>query len=162
MVGIARQTFTFSRRTALGVEARRRLHGDKAQQLHHVVLHHVAQRAGLLVKRPAAFHAQRLRRRNLHVIDVVPIPDRLEDSVGEPEHQNVLHRLLAQIVVDAEDLVLVEDRVHLVIQLARRIQIVAERLLNHHRHACPCSGCAMPCAPRFSTIGAKYSGAVAR
>ena len=103
-----------------------------------MVLHHVAQRAGLLVERPAAFHAQRFRRRDLHVIDVVAIPDRLEDAVGEAEDQNVLHRLLAQVVIDAEDLVLVEDRVDLVIQFARRIEIVAERLLNHHADARPC------------------------
>ncbi len=28
-----------------------------------------------------------------------------------------------------------KDRVHLVVQFARRIQIVAERLLDHHAHA---------------------------
>ena len=117
---------------ALRFKARRRLHGHEAQQLHHVVLHHVAQRAGLLVERPAAFHAQRLRRRDLHVVDVVAIPDRLEDAVGEAEHQNVLHRLFAQVVIDAEDLALVEDGVDLVVEFARRIQIVAEWLLDHH------------------------------
>ena len=100
-----------------------------------MVLHHVAQRAGLLVERPAPFHTQRLRCRDLHVIDVIAIPDRLEDPVGEPEHQNVLHRLFAQVVIDAEDLVLVEHRVHLVIQVARRIEIVPKRLLDHHAHA---------------------------
>ena len=98
-----------------------------------MVLHHVAQRAGLLVERPAPLHAQRFRRGNLHVVDVIAVPDRLKDSVGKAEDQNVLHRLLAQVVVDAEDLALVEDRVHLVVQLARRIQIVAEGLFNHHR-----------------------------
>ena len=41
-----RSTLTFSSRTAVGVEARRRLHRDQRQQLEHVVLHHVAQRAG--------------------------------------------------------------------------------------------------------------------
>ena len=41
-----------SRRAPLGLEARRRLHRDQRDQLHHVVLHDVAQRAGLLVVAP--------------------------------------------------------------------------------------------------------------
>ena len=106
----------------LGLKARWRLHGHKAQQLHHVVLHHVAQRAGLLVERPAAFHAQRLGGRDLHMVDVIPVPDRLKDAVGKAENQNVLYRLFAQVVVDAEDLVLVEDGVHLLVELARRVE----------------------------------------
>jgi hypothetical protein len=43
------------------------------------------------------------------VVDVVAVPERLEDGVGEAEDQQVLHRLLAQVVVDAVDLLLVED-----------------------------------------------------
>ncbi len=120
----------------LGVEARRRLHGDKAEQLHHVVLHHVAQRAGLLVERPAAFDAQRFGRGDLHVVNVIAVPDRLEHSVGKAEDQNVLHRLFAEVVVDAEDLALVEDGVDLVVELARRVEVVAEGLFDdHRRHA---------------------------
>jgi len=40
------------------------------------------------------------------VVDVVAVPDRLEQPVGEPEGQDVLGRLLAQEVVDPEDLFL--------------------------------------------------------
>ena len=39
----------------MGVDGR--LHGDGAQQLQRVVLYHVAQRAGALVKGATAFHA---------------------------------------------------------------------------------------------------------
>ncbi len=99
-----------------------------------MILHHVAQRACLLVERPAPFHAQRFSHGNLHVINVIPVPDWLEDSVGKAEHQNVLHRLFAQVVIDAEDLVFLEDRVDLAVQLARRLQVVAKRLFDHHRH----------------------------
>ncbi len=84
-----------------------------------MVLHYVAQRAGLFVERAAALDSHGFCRGDLHVLDVVAIPDRLEDTVGETEHQNVLHRLLAEIVIDAEDLALVEDRIHLVVELAR-------------------------------------------
>ena len=43
------------------------------------------------------------------MIDVVPVPERLEDPVGEAEDQEVLDRLLAEVVVDAVDLLLDED-----------------------------------------------------
>ena len=47
---------------------------------------------------------ERLGDVDLHVVDVLPVPDRLEQAVGEAEGQDVLRRLLAQEVVDAEDL----------------------------------------------------------
>src|SRR6185503_2921534 len=96
---------------------------------------HVAQRASLLVERTATFNAERLRRGDLHMINVVPVPNRLEDSVAKPENQNVLHRLFAEIVIDAKHLVLVKHSIYLMIQLPSRIQIVTERLLNHNANA---------------------------
>ena len=59
---------------------------------------------GLLVERAAALDADRLGDGDLDVVDELAVPDRLEDAVGEPQHQQVLHRLLAEVVVDAEDL----------------------------------------------------------
>ena len=52
-------------------------------------------------------------------------------ALREAEHQDVLHRLLAQVMVDAEDLLLVGVAGQLAVQLARRLQVVAERFLDH-------------------------------
>ena len=60
-----------------------------------MVAHHVAQRAGLLVVRAARLDAERLGRRDLHVVDVALIPHWFEEPVGEAEDQQVLDRLLA-------------------------------------------------------------------
>ena len=68
---------------------------------------------------------------DLDVVDVATVPDRLEDAVGEPQHLEVLHRLLAEVVVEAEHLRLVEGRGHLGVQLQRRVEVVPERLLDH-------------------------------
>ena len=73
-----------------------------------MVLDHVAQRAGALVIRRAPLDADGLGGGDLHVIDVAAVPDRLEHPVAEPEHQQVLDGLLAEVVIDAEDLLLVE------------------------------------------------------
>ena len=74
-----------------------------------MVLEHVAQHAGGIVVVGAAADVDLLGHGDLHVVDVVAVPDRLEDRVGEPQHEDVLDRFLAEIVVDAVDLLLVED-----------------------------------------------------
>ena len=68
---------------------------------------------GLLEVGAAALHADRLRHGDLHVVHVLLVPQRLEDRVGEAEDQQVLDRLLAQVVVDAVDVPLGEDAVDL-------------------------------------------------
>ena len=97
-----------------------------------MVGHHVAQRAGLLVELAALLHAHRLRHGDLHVIDPVAIPDRLEQPVGEAERHDALDRVLSQKMIDPEDLVLVQRAQDAGVQFARRVQAVAERLLDHH------------------------------
>ena len=68
----------------------------------------VADRARLLVERGAALDADRLGDGDLDVVDELAVPDRLEDPVREPQREHVLDRLLAEVVVDPEDLALVE------------------------------------------------------
>ena len=114
----------------LGGEVDRRLHRGERDQLEQVVLEHVADRAGLLVERRAALDPDRLGDGDLHVVDELAVPDRLEDPVREPKREHVLHRLLAQVVVDAEDLALVEVAVKLVVQPARARAVGAEGLLD--------------------------------
>ena len=117
---MARRTLTFSSRSGVGLERRRRLHRDEADQLQQVVLEDVARRAGLLVERPALLDADRLGHGDLDVVDVAPIPERLEDPVAEPEDQQVADRLLAQVVVDAVDLRLAEDLADLAVEASWR------------------------------------------
>ena len=45
------------------------------------------------------------------------VPDRLEDPVGEPQGKDVLDRLLAEVVVDAVDLGLVEVPLELGVEI---------------------------------------------
>ena len=73
-----------------------------------MILHHVAQGTRFFVESAPVTDADRLRDRDLHVVDVVAVPNGLEDAVGKAEHEDVLHRLLAQVVIDAEHLVFLE------------------------------------------------------
>ncbi|CAM5734932.1 hypothetical protein SFUMM280S_04815 [Streptomyces fumanus] len=83
----------------------------------------------VVVAGPAA-DADVLGHGDLHVVDVGPVPDRLVHLVGEAQRQDVLDRLLAQVVVDAEDLVRLEHVVHQRVQLLGARQIVPERLFD--------------------------------
>ena len=93
----------------VGVERNRRLHGGQGDQLHDVVGDHVAQRAGVVEIAAAALNADGFGDGNLDVIDIAAIPDRLENSVGEAERQNILNSFFAEIMVDPVDLFFVGD-----------------------------------------------------
>ena len=91
---------------------------------------HVAKRAGRLVEAGALVEPERLRHVDLHVVDEVAVPDRLEQAVGEAEREDVLRRLLAEEMVDAEDLLFGEHLVQLGVQRDRAREIGAERLFH--------------------------------
>ena len=95
----------------IGVEAAGRFHGGEGEELEEVVLEHVAEHAHAVVVGAAMADGHFLGGGDLHVVDEVAVPHGLEDAIGEAEHQHVLHGFLAQVVVDAEDLVFGEDLV---------------------------------------------------
>ncbi len=115
----------------LGIEAHRRLHRHQAEQLQQVVLHHVAHRPGVVVVAATVLHAQGLADGDLHVVDVRRAPDRLEQRVGEAQGHQVLHGFLAQVVVDAEHAGFVEHPADGLVDRPRRVQRMAQRLLQH-------------------------------
>ena len=107
-----------------------RLHRQQGDDLEQVVLDHVAQRAGALVEAAARADAEVLGERDLHAGDMVAVPDRLEEGIGEAEVEDVHDRLLAEKVVDPEDRRLREDGVRDGIELERRREVAAERLFD--------------------------------
>src|SRR6185312_15048279 len=74
----------------------------------------------------------RLRHGDLNMIDPVTVPDRLEEPIGEAERHDALDRVLAEEVIDPEDLLLVQRAQDASFELARRLESMAERLLDHH------------------------------
>ena len=128
----ALSSFTFSSRMCWASMPVGRLHQGEGQHLHDVVLHDVAQRPGRLVEAAPVLDPDALGHRDLDLLDVAAVPDGLEDGVGEPQGQDVLDRLLAHVVVDAEDLVLVEGGVHADWSSSRALcQVAAVGLLDH-------------------------------
>ena len=108
-----------------------RFHGHQREHLQDVILHHVAHGTRFLVVAAARSHTDLLGDGDLHVVDRVAIPQMLEDSVAEAEGEDVLDRLLSEVVVDAEDLPLVGEADEFRVQFARAGQVVAEGLFHH-------------------------------
>ena len=111
-------------------ERRRWLHRHERQHLEQVRDDHVAIGTSRLVEAGARTEAERLGHVDLDVVDVIAVPDRFEQAVGEAEGEDVLCRLLAQEVVDAEDLLFVERLVHVGVELSSAGEIGTERLLH--------------------------------
>ncbi len=119
----------------VGLERGGRLHRDQTKKLQHMVLHHVAQRAGFVVIGAAPADAERLGHGDLHVVDMRAVPQRLQQRVGEAQRHQVLHRLLAEIMVDAEDVLFQEHRAQRVVDRRRALPVVADRLLDDDARA---------------------------
>ena len=92
----------------IGMERNGRLHGGHGQQLKQMIRNHVAQRPGSFVKPATVFDAHGFRRGNLHMIDIIAVPQRFNNIVGKAEDHQVLDRLFSKIVVNAVDLTLGE------------------------------------------------------
>ena len=125
---------------------RRRLHGEISDDLQQMILDDVADDAGLLVEGAAALDAERLGHRDVHALDVLPVPDRLEKRVGEPEVQDVLHRFLAQVVIDSEDRVFGKRAMERRVERAGRLEVAPERLLDDDAGACRAAGLRERCS----------------
>ena len=112
-----------------------RLHGNETHELEQMVLHHVAQGpCPVVIPCPLAC-PQRLGHRDLDMVNAGRVPDRLQQHVGKAQDQQVLDRLLAEIVVDTEDRALVEHRAHGLVNGAGRVEIMPDGLFQHDARA---------------------------
>src|SRR5262249_18422444 len=110
----------------IAIEGDRWLHANHGEQLEQMVWHHVAQCTGPLIKAPPSLDTDGLGGGDLHVIDMIASPERLEDAIGEAQYQDVLHRLLAEEVVDSIDLVLRQHLEDLRVESLSRCKVMPE------------------------------------
>ena len=65
------------------------------------------------------------------MIDKLVVPQGLKEHIPKPDRHQILHRLLAEIMVDPIDLPFVKILRQRRVQRFRRFKIVTKRLLNH-------------------------------
>ena len=97
-----------------------------------MVLDDVTRRADTVVIAGTTRHADILGMRDLHMVDVIIVPDRLIHRVRETKCQYVLHGLLTEIMVDTEHTRWIEHLGDHTIQLLGACQIMPERFLDDH------------------------------
>src|SRR6266576_1791507 len=100
-----------------------------------MVLYNVANSAGLIVKTSAALYAEIFRHGNFHALDVMAIPEGFDKGVGETEGQEGVNCSLAQVVVNAKDVGLIERPTQCLVQPLRRREIVPERFFDDDARA---------------------------
>ena len=102
-----------------------------------MIRHHVAERTCSFIKAATMLDADGFRGGDLDVVDVIAIPQRLDDVVGKTEDHDVLHSLFAEIVVDAVDLFFGQDLLQFLIELLRGFEIVSKGLFDNHARPVP-------------------------
>src|SRR5499427_10138376 len=95
-----------------------------------MILHDVADRTRLIIKRAPPLDPEVFGHGDLHTLDMVAIPERFQECIGEAEEEHIVHRPLAQVMVDAEDRLLVEGAEQRVVERLRREEIVTEWFFN--------------------------------
>ena len=103
-----------------------------------MILNDVADSARLIIKRAAPLDTEILGHRDLHTRDMVAIPERFQKRIGEAEEEHVVHRPFSQVMVDAEDRLLLEGAEQSLVELLRREEIVTERFFNDDASAVAC------------------------
>jgi hypothetical protein len=105
--------------------ARWGFHREQTYNLQQVVRHDIADRPQFLVQTAAPLDSERFRHSELHARDVGAIPQRLQKRIDEAEVQKILHRFLAEEMIDAEDPRFVEYPRQNAIEGLRRFQVAA-------------------------------------
>ena len=60
-----------------------------------MVLHHITKGARLIIVATAFFNTQAFRKGNLHIINVLTVPNILKDHVGKTNSKDTLNHLFA-------------------------------------------------------------------
>jgi len=95
-----------------------------------MVLHDITNDAKLIKVSATSLGAEWLLERDLNVVNVVAVPVGTHELVAESHDENVLDHLLAKIVVDTEDLLLVPVWLESLLKSPGALEVLAERLLN--------------------------------
>ncbi len=92
---------------------------------------HVPEGADRVVEVATILHPEGLRHGDLHALDVVTVPDGIQDRVREPQVEDLGEPHLPEEMVDPEELRLIDVLVHVRGERSRRVQVMSERLLDH-------------------------------
>ena len=120
------EDFCFLVTERIGVVVGGRFHRCEREELQQMALEHVAEDAGVFVVAAAVAYVEVFENGDLDVIDVVAVPERLEDGVAKAKYDEVLDGVFAEVVIDAEELVLVGAGVDGVVEITSGVEVCTE------------------------------------
>src|SRR6266446_1659081 len=97
-----------------------------------MILDHVADSAGLVIEGASTLDSEVLSHRDLYAFDVIAIPKRLQERVGKTEEKHVMDWPLPQVMVDAEDSILIKRAEQNLVKILRRGEVPAEGLFDNN------------------------------
>src|SRR5258708_28951607 len=95
-----------------------------------MVLNHVAHGPGFIVIPSPVSHAQLFRHGQLYMINIIPVPERLENRIGKTKSQNILNSLFSKVMINAINLVFGKDAFKKFIEGFGRLQVASKWFLN--------------------------------
>lgn len=114
----------------LGGERDWTLHRQQGQNLQEMVLHDITDDAKLIEVTSTTLGAKWFLEGDLDVIDVIAVPSCVEERVAESENEDVLDHLLSEVVINAEDLLLLPVWCESRLKISRALQVLTKWLLD--------------------------------
>src|SRR5690606_1180350 len=87
----------------IGGKRDRRFHRGERDELKKMVRDHIPQRTRLVVVTSAPLDTECFGDRDLNMVDVISVPNRFKDAVPKAEDEQILHRFLTKVMVNAVD-----------------------------------------------------------
>lgn len=97
-----------------------------------MILHHISDDAEFVEVAASPMGAEWFLESDLHRGYIVPVPCRIEYSVSESQGHQILHHLLAEIVIYTINLLLAKERRQMIRELLRRGGVATERFLDYN------------------------------
>src|SRR5262249_12133759 len=105
-------------------------HREQRQYLEQVVLYDVPNCADFFIKPASSLNTKALGHGDLHIGNVVIVPDRFEERIRKPKIYQILNGLLSKEVIDSPDRRFRKNFIKDPIQCLRRCHISTERFFN--------------------------------
>ena len=112
------------------IEDSRRFHSSKSYKLNQMILYHIPQSSRRFVESATLLDSQILYSGNFYVVDIIPVPERLENTIGKTESQHILRCLFTEKMINTVNLMFFENRSINFIQFTCRFEVVTERFFN--------------------------------
>src|SRR5688572_17529219 len=97
-----------------------------------MILNHITQGSAAVVIAAPLTYAYLFGETNLHMINVLVVPQWFKHIIGKAKRHYVLHRLFSEVMIYAIQLLFGKAPCEKNIQLFCRCKISTERLLNHN------------------------------